>query len=253
MDFRLATYNVKCFPWTSTPIRDIVRWISRSCDVVALQEIWCRHSAWASAFAAAGWTFLRPPREHHILSVFGSGLAVAWRTDKWQLRDARQYPYLSAVGIDALVSKGWFRVELTHMASQKPLRLINTHMQSDYEVCNDIWRTISEPVRMGQAQQLIESERRLSPAPTLITGDMNTEMCWFPECRWLTRHAGPTFDKGSQVLDHCATWQADQWGLESHRVGRECGELSDHWPVVWHLRWRGDKREKNGGKCVGWA
>ena len=134
------------------------------------------------------------------------------------------------------MTKGWFHVDLKDRATGAPLRLLNTHMQSDYEVCDELWRPIAEPVRMAQALQLVESESRLPPVPTLIVGDMNTEMCWFPQGRWLTHHAGPTFEGTSQVLDHCATWASQRWDVVSHRVGRECGEWSDHWPVLWTLR-----------------
>jgi hypothetical protein len=233
--FRLATYNIRSFPWISPPIREMVAWMTRHADVVALQEVWYRHSAVAAAFAARGWTFLRPPRESHIASIFGSGLAIAWRSDLWTLSDARFYPYLSAVGFDAIVSKGWFRVELVQRSTNKPLRLINTHMQSDYEICDELWRPIAEPVRMAQALQLVESEARMPPMPTLIVGDMNTEMCWLQGCQWLTQHVGPTFAGTGQVLDHCAARVGDGWILQEHRVGRECGEWSDHWPVYWRL------------------
>jgi hypothetical protein len=239
MDIRVASYNVRCFPWFSPPIHNIVGWIVKHCTVVGLQEIWCRHGAWAAAFAAHGWTFLRPPRESHIAGMFGSGLAFAWRSDAWALNDSRFYPYLSAVGFDALVAKGWFRVELRDVRTANSVRIINTHMQADYEICDELWRPIAEPVRMAQASQLAETESRVqaySPMPTLIMGDMNTEMCWFPNCRWMTAHCGPTFERTSQVLDHCAVREGDSWRLVEHRVGRECGDWSDHWPVVWRFR-----------------
>lgn len=241
MRVRLATYNVKGFPWTKPPLQSIVHWITgrSGCDIVALQEVWCRHTAWAAAFAAAGWSFIRPPREHHIASVFGSGLAIAWRSSAWKLADARFYPYLSAVGFDAFVTKGWFRAEFISVGVPNGyLRLINTHMQSDYEVWDDLWRPIAEPVRMAQAFQLTEAEARMPAAPTLICGDLNTEACWFTECRYLTAHAGMTFPGTGQVLDHCAAPHGQPWILRGHRVCREAGEWSDHWPVIWDLHYR---------------
>jgi hypothetical protein len=104
-------------------------------------------------------------------------------------------------------------------------------MQSDYEFFDELWRPIAEPVRMAQAVQLAETERRLPPIPTLLLGDWNTEMCWLPEGRWLTKHSGATFAATNQVLDHCATWTDQPWVLKDHRVYRI--EFSDHWPVIW--------------------
>jgi hypothetical protein len=240
MRLRLVSYNVKGFPWSSPPIQQIVDWAVRSSDVIVLQEVWSRHRLWSSAFSSHGWTFIKPPRETHIVGVFGSGLAVAWRSTDWSMSDARLYPFLSAVGFDSWVTKGWFRVELIHRATGLPLRLINTHMQSDYEVCDELWRPIAEPVRMAQALQLMETERRMPDSPTLIVGDMNTEMCWMSgSCGWITSHCGPTFPGTSQVLDHCTSWQGQPWTLLEHRVCRECDEWSDHWPVRWDVCWQG--------------
>lgn len=258
MRVKLVSYNVKCFPWTSPPIREMVQWMTQrsGADVVALQEIWCRQGTWAAAFAAHGWSFVRPARESHITGLFGSGLAIAWRNSAWRITDARFYPYISAIGLDGFVTKGWFRVELARVnnssqqqgVSSKPLeladqhgsqlRLINTHMQSDYEVCDDLWRPIAEPVRMAQALQLMEVEARMPRKPTLICGDMNTEMCWFQGCGWMTAHAGPTFAGTGQILDHCAALNGEPWVLEGHRVCRECGDWSDHWPALWCLNFQ---------------
>jgi endonuclease/exonuclease/phosphatase family metal-dependent hydrolase len=235
MRVKLVSYNVRCFPWTSPPISDMVQWITRHAEVVALQEVWCRQDTWAAAFAAHGWSFARPGREHHIAGVFGSGLAFAWRRTSWKLTDARFYPFLSAVGFDAFVTKGWFRAEFTDEAGEC-LRLINTHMQSDYEVCDDIWRPIAEPIRMAQLFQLTETEARLPPCAMAITGDFNTEICWLQEYRYMTRHAGMTFPNTGQVLDHCAVPYSQPWILNAHRVCREAGDWSDHWPVFWDMR-----------------
>ena len=233
MDLRLASYNVRCFPWplSNTDISGIVTWLCNHADVAALQEVWCRFPEWATAFQNRGWTFLRPSHEGHISSALGSGLALAFRTGDWTVADSRMYPFLSAVGLDSLVTKGWFRVELRSAASGKPFRLINTHMQSDYDLFDELWRPISEPIRMAQALQLATVEQRLPVIPTLLLGDWNTEHCWLPEGRWLAQSSSPTFPGTQQVLDHCATWSNQPWFLKDHRVYRI--RFSDHWPVVW--------------------
>lgn len=245
----VMTYNIRCFPWTRPPLHEIVRWITQNTEIVALQEVWCRHREVTSLFAAHGWVFLRPQHETHIAGVFGSGLAIAWRPDRWSLTDSRFYPYLSAVGFDSLVAKGWFRAEFSQRSTGAPLRIINTHMQSDYEVCDELWRPIAEPVRMAQALQMCEVEARLPQTPTLILGDMNTEMCWLSGFRWLTHHVGPTFGGTGQVLDHCAA--RGLWTIHKHRVCRECGDWSDHWPVIWCIqpKQQHQKHPQQPGKC----
>jgi endonuclease/exonuclease/phosphatase family metal-dependent hydrolase len=240
--FTLTTYNVHCFPWTSPAIHDIVAWIvmHSGTDLAALQEVWCRHDEWSTAFAAYGWTFARPAREAHIATLFGSGLVVAWPAAKWRLTDSRFYPFLEASGLDTLVSKGWFRVELQQVSTGAPLRLINTHMQSDYDLVGFKFRHITDIIRRRQVAQLIavESAARL---PTLVTGDMNTDNCWFPG-KWLLR-AGQTkpaitFPSTAECLDHCSALgpTADAWKVEGFHVSHI--DMSDHYPVSWLLRTR---------------
>jgi endonuclease/exonuclease/phosphatase family metal-dependent hydrolase len=232
--FRLVSYNVRGFPWCDPPIKEIVAWLTKNADIVALQEVWCRHSVWSAAFAAAGWVFLCPAREAHITGLFGSGLAFAWPAAAWTLVDARQYPYLQATGLDQLAAKGWFRVELRR-ATGPPLRLVNTHFQSDYDLFGDDLHEFTEVIRMRQAQQLAAAERR-EPA-TLVVGDFNTDTCWIPGCQFIGEALSAlphTFPPSRQHLDHLATWAPDAWRILEHTV-HEGITWSDHLPVKWRL------------------
>lgn len=204
-------------------------------DIVALQEVWCRHSAWAAAFSAAGWIFQRPPRENQIVGLFGSGLAVAWNPTQWIATDVRFYPFLSAVGLDQLATKGWLHLDLRQQRTGIPLRLLNTHMQSDYEICDELWQHISEPIRMAQAHELFLAEHRLPPAPTLIVGDFNTASCWIPGVRFLNPQTIPTFPASGKFLDHIAT-PSKHWQLLAHEVAAT-RTWSDHLPVRWTVAW----------------
>jgi endonuclease/exonuclease/phosphatase family metal-dependent hydrolase len=234
--FRILCYNVCNFPWHRTPIQEMVAWMTANADIVALQEAWCRHSTWAAAFAAAGWTFQRPPREHHICGIFGSGLAIAWRTDSWTpVGDARFYPYLAAVGLDQLATKGWLRVDLQQRRTGATFRLINTHMQADYEIGDELWQHIVDPIRMAQARELARVEQRTPGPPTLVVGDFNAQECWIPNARFLNPCTVPTFPAEGKFLDHVATWHPG-WCLLEHEVatGRT---WSDHLAIRWTLDW----------------
>lgn len=232
MDVTLATYNIHGFPWIRTPIRDIVRWIISHTDIVALQEVWTRHAEWAAAFAAHGWYFLRPARESHLLGIFGSGLAFAWKTAHWTHSDARFYPFLSSMGLDSLVTKGWFTVQLRHVPTNTSLRLLNTHMQADYDVSPDLWRSQTEAIRMAQCQQLYTTESRFRISNTLLVGDMNTEDCWIPGASWLSPLIS-TFPSTQQSLDHCVhlfpntTIRLLEYAVHDRIM------YSDHVPVTW--------------------
>lgn len=237
--FRLVSYNVRGFPWCDPPIKEIVAWLTKASDIVALQEVWCRQTAWSAAFAAAGWVFLCPAREGHIAGLFGSGLAFAWPAAAWTLVDARQYPYLDATGLDQLAAKGWFRVELRRAGDTKTVRLINTHAQSDYELFSEELRDRTEAVRMRQARQLATVERHLRPSvPTLVVGDFNTDTCWIPGCQFLGTPLAllpHTFPPSAQHLDHLTSWTPAAWRILAHTV--HTGIIwSDHCPVTWTLQ-----------------
>jgi endonuclease/exonuclease/phosphatase family metal-dependent hydrolase len=233
--FRLVSYNVRGFPWCDPPIKEIVAWLTKNADIVALQEIWCRHTDWSAAFAAVGWVFLRPARETHITGLFGSGLAFAWPASVWNLVDARQYPYLHTTGLDQLAAKGWFRVEIKRHGGPS-LQIINTHFQSDFELFSEELREITEIVRMNQARQLAMTER---PQPTtLIVGDYNTDTCWIPGCQFIGEALSAlphTFPPSSQHLDHLATRTPAAWHVHEHTVFTSVS-WSDHLPVRWTLQ-----------------
>ncbi len=238
--FKLTTYNIHGFPWSNPAIQEIVAWLVSHSDIVAIQEIWCRHNDWSAAFAAHGWIFARPARENHIAAVFGSGLAIAWRANRWRLTDSRFYPFLDSTSLDQFVTKGWFRIELQEItAPTNILRIINTHMQSDYDFFAREFHHITEAVRRNQIAQLVAVEQQALPQlPTLVTGDMNTDYCWFPAGKWLLPDGmavSPiTFPLESQRLDHCVPIGPTRWNVEDFCVSPL--NLSDHYPVTWSIR-----------------
>jgi hypothetical protein len=235
MDLRLTSYNVNGLPWIRTPIQSIVPWIVRSGNLVALQEIWTNHSDWAAAFAAHGWNFIRPSREHHFATLFGSGLAFAWPSGRWTLREARQYPFLDRTITDLFATKSWFQLDLVDPLTQTPFRIVNTHMQSDVDCIERFTHPHVHNVRMRQARQLVASLRLQSPRSTLIVGDINTERCPFASpYQFLGTDKAPTYPPMSRCLDHCATLPTDRWILKEHRVCAEV-DYSDHCPVLWNL------------------
>jgi endonuclease/exonuclease/phosphatase family metal-dependent hydrolase len=147
--------------------------------------------------------------------------------------DARQYPYLHATGLDQLAAKGWFRVELRRRDSDRAIRIINTHFQSDYDLFGDEFHEVTETLRMKQARQLASVEQKEPTA--LIVGDFNTDTCWIPGCQFLGAPltALPyTFPPSAQHLDHLASWVPDAWRVLEHTVFERIA-WSDHVPVRW--------------------
>lgn len=234
--FRLLTYNIHDFPWIAPPLQEIVTWLTANADIVALQEVWHRHAAWAAAFAAAGWTFQRPPREQQLSGLFGSGLALAWRAKDWAVTDVRFSPFLAAVGLDQFANKGWLRVDFRQIRTGVSFRLINTHMQSDYDICEELWQPVSHAIRISQCRELVVAESRLPPVPTLVVGDFNTDECLLPGGIFLNPQTIPSFptkEGGGKHLDHVATW-SPEWRLLSHEVATQ-RIWSDHLPIRWSL------------------
>lgn len=238
---RILCYNVCGFPWnhhSHEQIQEIVQWMIKTADVIAFQEVWSNQSEWGTCFAKENWLFDYPPRENHFASVFGSGLAVAWNPMKWSVTGIRFFPFVSAVGLDQFAMKGWMRVNLVEKSSGVKIRLLNTHMQSDYEVFDDVWQHISNPVREQQSRELANIEQKyLKEIPILIVGDFNTRECLIPHAHFLNPQTIPTFPESAKFLDHIATWNTTDrtiWKLESHEVFVE-KKWSDHYPIRWIL------------------
>jgi hypothetical protein len=233
MDLRLVSYNVNGLPWNSPPIHSIVAWIVQNSNLAAIQEIWINHAEWAAAFATHGWSFLRPSREHHFATLFGSGLAFAWPTGRWRLQDARQYPFLDRTIVDMFATKSWFQLELIDPLSNRPFRVINTHMQSDIDCIERFTHPHVHNVRLRQSRQLVASLKHQEQKPTLIVGDINTERCPFVSYSFLQKDTTPTYPIISRILDHCVSRPEDEWILREHRVADV--DWSDHRPVLWNL------------------
>ena len=233
MDLQLISYNINGLPWISTPIHSIVAWIVGNGNLAALQEIWQHHADWAAAFAAHGWSFLRPSREHHFATLFGSGLAFAWPANRWILTDARQYPFIERTIFDMFATKGWFQLELTDIHTNRSFRVINTHMQSDVDLIERFTHPHVHMIRMKQARQLVRRLAVQKRKPTLIVGDINTEICPFDSYTFIRRDTTPTYPPMARSLDHCAADPADGWVCRQHTVFKK--NWSDHCPVLWYL------------------
>jgi endonuclease/exonuclease/phosphatase family metal-dependent hydrolase len=109
-------------------------------------------------------------------------------------------------------------------------------MQSDYDLVGCKFHHITEIIRRRQVAQLIavESAARL---PTLVTGDMNTDHCWFPgKWFWVAEQKKPaiTFPSTAESLDHCTALGPTAWEVEGFHVSHI--DMSDHYPVSWLLR-----------------
>jgi endonuclease/exonuclease/phosphatase family metal-dependent hydrolase len=223
----LLSYNVNAFPWLFPPIKDIVAWIVQTCKVAALQEVWSNHAAWSAAFAAHGWVFLRPSREQHFATLFGSGLAFAWNPTHLSLQEARFYPFLATSGLDIVLARGWFQAELLDSAG-KCIRIINTHLQADLDVIENFTKRYSDITRKQQARQLLTYLNAQPQKSTLIIGDFNTEQDLFGPP--LTKDKKVTYPATDRVFDHCVG--LGPWHLKAHHVFDD-KDWSDHFPVLW--------------------
>ena len=232
MDLQIVTYNVHGFPWISVPIKQIVGWITKHADIVALQEVWTYHTEWSAAFAAQGWVFLHPARESHFATVLGSGLAFAWPSSRWSHRDSRQYPFLTSTGLDMLATKGWFRLDLFDQKTGYPLRIINTHLQADLDVAPQYFKRYVDLIRLNQARQLVSINQK-THIPTLLIGDMNTDKNLFEGFSMCPSEKSVSEFTG---IDRCGYLSGQPWTVNTWRVANEAEGWSDHLPIVWNLR-----------------
>jgi hypothetical protein len=166
----LISYNVNGFPWNTVPIKQIVARIVENGNIVALQEVWMNHGVWSAAFAAYGWVFLRPAREQHVASLFGSGLAFAWCPKAWRAQEARFYPFLAHSGLDIFLARGWFQAEFV-ASTGRTVRIVNTRLQTDLDILKPLTQRFSDVARSQQARQLVGALDRQPRRQTLIVGD----------------------------------------------------------------------------------
>jgi len=232
----ILTYNINGLPWTPDNTSPIANWCGTcTADILCFQEVFTTHrqQTLRQLLESYGYHVYFPLDK--IGSVVPSGLCTAIRTaSAWSVVSTRFTPFLHYQFWDSFANKGFFSICLRHTTG-KIIRILNTHMQSNWELPYLAGTIYTDPIRTEQLEEMVK-EYGTSPPLTLIVGDLNQEGLIHPRVTNLCcgRHSPViTFPSTRTNVDHVA-WLTGTGvcpRLQSIHIGSDV-HWSDHSPVL---------------------
>jgi endonuclease/exonuclease/phosphatase family metal-dependent hydrolase len=233
---RILTYNIHGLPWIRCPIQSIFVWIQfqTHADIICLQEVFTKdlesqiHSCatkygWVAYFADA-----LPCWGKSVLRFHSpSGLCILVKSSIPVTKPPLFTPFVSAGGVDALVTKGILALEIE--VHHTKIHIVNTHFQSDFTEF-PCCRIAYPEIRRHQEQQLASLVRYFTFP--IICGDFNQESFLYFRSMDTEKHS--TFPQTGEHLDHLIV-------LNTHILPTakityfDSIPLSDHIPVLFEL------------------
>jgi exonuclease III len=232
----ILTYNIHGLPWSVDNTLPIARW-SGVCgaELLCFQEV----------FTESRKTTLKRILEEHnytvyfpndiIGSVVPSGLCIALQNKSlWKKVSTRFTPFFNYSYWDTFANKGFFAIYLQHK-NGRHLRILNTHMQSDWELPYYSGIYYTNRLRRQQLEEMV-NEYESSKTLTLIVGDLNQEGIIHPRVKNICCKEGDaitTFPSTGHNVDHiaCISGTGLTPVLKTIRIGNEV-PWSDHSPLV---------------------
>jgi endonuclease/exonuclease/phosphatase family metal-dependent hydrolase len=239
MALRILTYNVHGLPWIQCPIEAILLWayIKCHCDVICLQEVFSRKLRQKIEHLAPNYGFRAffPAVEPRCLGkpLLGfftpCGLCILIKQSIPIVNQPRFVAFHNKRGLDSLVNKGIFLLEILH--SRKQIQIINTHFQADFTEVPCYSVDYSE-IRKAQEAQLYFLATGLEFP--LICGDFNKNEFFFFEK--FDGSPQVTFPSTGEHLDHLLflKHQSNRFFSRKTTYFSEV-DFSDHIPVLYEL------------------
>ena len=233
----LLTYNIHGLPWNHINVQEIADWIFilAKPKVICLQEVFSKkHRDYFVNYAEyQGYTAVYPRDTTCIPRMeCGSGLLILLHPSVTFLSEPVFEPFQNVNGVDRLVSKGYFKVNLRH--GLHDFQLFNTHMQSDV---TEFWcyRLNYNLARSEQEKELfLAASKEDHP---LVIGDMN--MSEFECFEKLDPIFHVTFPGTDEHLDHLLVLSRDSNKTEHiETIYHENVPWSDHVPVIYTVRFQ---------------
>jgi hypothetical protein len=207
--FRIASYNVlghhltapgggrRGFaPGTTRVANGIARLESSDASIVVLNEF---ESPQAGVFLADGdWGLHRATLNNTFRDGNGSGNAIAWRTDTWQLVDSTEFTVPWQVTLHMPV------VRLEHVDTRAQVIVIGVHNPASTSVKGNQSgaRTVARQIELAYITDLHEA---MPGVPILFAGDMNERseaFCGFTGTGILQSSAGGSVGGACRVPPH---------------------------------------------------
>jgi exonuclease III len=244
MRLKIFSYNIRGLPFFpdswSNPLAD---WFNNTdYDCVCLQEVFTegRIKMLTDSLKKNGYTVIKPNDFAKRYNLMSSGLLTAVKTERWSILEEGFHFYEHSTVIENITNKGFHWLKVTEKNKQnkqnKPILLINTHMQADHSInlfsgCID-----TRPIRKKQAEQILKLIEHVK-TNHLIIGDINCEIEPHNDFLYLTgRKTGiqkHTFICTGEDLDHVAYIPKI---MPKRPIVKEVSVLSklwwsDHWPI----------------------
>lgn len=241
--FRIASYNVLGHhltapgggrpgfaPGTTRVAGGIARLESSDASIVVLNEF---ESPQAGVFLAdGGWGLHRATLNNTFRDGNGSGNAIAWQKDTWQLVDATEFTVPWQVTLHMPV------VRLEHVRTKAQVVVIGVHNPASTSVKGNQSgaRTVARQIELAYITDLRQA---LPGVPILFAGDMNERneaFCGFTGTGILQSSAGGSVGGACQVPSHgpvdwiFGTLELDFTGQYIDRG--TLGRISDH-PILY--------------------
>jgi len=171
----ILSYNIHGPPWAPDHTAPIAHW-SGSCkaDLLCFQEVFttARQITLKNILESYGYTVYYP--YDMIDSVVYSGLCIALHnTSSWKMFSTRFTPFLEYNYWDSFANKGYYAICLRHTTG-KIVRILNTHMQSNWELPYLSGTSYTDHIRTKQLEEMVKTYGT-STLLTLIVGDLNQE------------------------------------------------------------------------------
>lgn len=232
----ILTYNIHGLPWSIDNTLPIARW-SGVCgaELLCFQEVFTeyRQNTLKRILEEHDYTVYFP--NDIIGSVVPSGLCIALQNRSlWKMRTLRFTPFFNYSYWDSFANKGFFSICLQHKDGLQ-IRILNTHMQSDWELPYYSGTYYTNRVRTLQSEDMVK-EYGTSKTLTLIVGDLNQEGMMHPRVKNICCKEGDaitTFPSTGHNVDHVAyiIGTGPIPVLKNIHIGNEVS-WSDHSPLV---------------------
>jgi len=221
-EIRIVSYNVKAlFPfYNRRRIKDLINYIEslfmeRKADIICLQEAFELdfHNQLYEAAAKNRLNIVHPPLERSGWVGENSGLITVSR---FPITSDKFVRYRQASGMCWFANKGAHYMTVG-IGSNKSLRLVNTHLQSD-----------NETIAINQFGQLIDNTNE-----ALIVGDLNmgfdTVCKKLDQVKSVNSEKVVTFPEYNDQLDYFLLYNLE---LDCSFSVLSDVELSDHYPIL---------------------
>jgi len=232
----ILTYNIHGLPWSVDNTLPIARWSGgEGTNLLCFQEV----------FTESRQTTLKRILEEHdytvyfpndaIESVVPSGLCIALQNKSlWKMITLRFTPFFNYSYWDTFANKGFFSICLQHKDGLQ-IRILNTHMQSDWELPYYSGTYYTNRIRTLQLEEMVK-EYGTSKTLTLIVGDLNQAGLMHPRVKNICCKEGDaitTFPSTGHNVDHvaCIIGTGLTPVLKNIHIGNEVS-WSDHSPLV---------------------